>query len=261
MRIALFSTCLGDAMFPDASKATALILARLGHEVVFPQGQTCCGQMHVNSGYQREAIGIIETYADAMSDPSIDAVVAPSGSCVTSVRHHHVPIARRYGSPTLIDASTRASAKTYDLAEFLVDVEQVTDLGAYFPHQVTYHPSCHGKRMLKLGDRPYQLLREVDGMTLLELPNAEECCGFGGTFAIKNADVSTAMVTDKARHITETNAEYVTGGDSSCLLNIAGSLSRQRTGVRAIHLAEILASTREQPWTPTKAAYSKEAFL
>ncbi|AWB82130.1 (Fe-S)-binding protein [Corynebacterium yudongzhengii] len=261
MRIALFSTCIGDALFPDASKATALILSRLGHEVVYPEGQTCCGQMHINSGYQKQAAGIVETYVDAFSDPSIDAVVAPSGSCVTSVRNHQEHVVKRYGTPALVDGCRTTAQKTYELSEFLVDVEGTTELGAYFPHRVTYHPSCHGKRMLKVGERPYQLLRNVEGMELVELGNAEECCGFGGTFAIKNADVSSAMAADKARHIADTNAEYVTGGDSSCLMNIAGVLSRQHYGVRAVHMAEILASTKDQPWTPSQAAYRKEAFL
>ena len=134
-------------------------------------------------------------------------------------------------------------------------------MGAFFPHKVTYHPSCHGLRFIKLGDRPYRLLRNVEGIELLELPNKEECCGFGGTFALKNAETSAAMVSDKSRNIESTGTEYVTGGDSSCLMNIAGSLSRQHVGIRAIHLAEILASTKEHPWTPTSAAYTKEAML
>ncbi|GAB3939803.1 (Fe-S)-binding protein [Corynebacterium tapiri] len=261
MKIALFSTCIGDAMFPDASKATALILARLGHEVVYPEGQTCCGQMHTNSGYQREAAKIVGTYVDAFNDPSIDAIVAPSGSCVTSVRKHNPHVAERYGRAGLAEGAKEVAAKTYDLPEFLVDVEGVTDVGAFFPHKVTYHPSCHGLRMLGLGDRPYQLLQAVEGIELRELENKEECCGFGGTFAIKNSEMSAAMAVDKARHVREAGVEYLTGGDSSCLMNISGVLSRQRSGVRAVHLAEILASTKEHPYSPDSAAYTKEASL
>lgn len=261
MRIALFSTCIGDALFPDAHKATALVLSRLGHEVVFPQGQTCCGQMHINSGYQEESMGIIRTYADAFADPSIDYVVAASGSCVTAVRDHHPHIAERFGSRADVDGTKKAAEKTLDLAEFLVDVAGVTNVGAFFPHRVTYHSSCHGRRFLGLGERPYQLLQQVEGINLVPLENEEECCGFGGTFALKMADVSQSMVADKVRHIRDTRAEYVTGGDSSCLMNIAGALSRQRSGVRAIHIAEILASTKEHPWSPTSAAYSKEKML
>lgn len=261
MKVALFSTCIGDAMFPDASKATAVILARLGVEVVFPTAQTCCGQMHVNTGYQKEAIPLIETYVDAFADPSIDYVVAPSGSCIGAVREQHEDIANRYGSAALRDGAKKAASKSLDLPEFLIDVAGVEDVGAFFPHTVTYHPSCHGLRFLRLGDRPHRLLSNVEGLELIELPNAEECCGFGGTFSLKNAGTSAAMVSDKCRNIETTGAEFVTGGDSSCLMNIAGALSRQHAGVHAIHIAEILASTKEHPWTPTSAIYSKEASL
>ena len=261
MRIALFSTCIGDSLLPDAHKATALVLSRLGYDVVFPEEQTCCGQMHINTGYQKETLGMIRSYADAFADPSIDYVVSASGSCVGAVREQHTKIADRFGTAADVDGAKKASEKTLDLPEFLVDVAGVTNVGAFFPHRVTYHPSCHGLRFLKLGDRPYQLLKEVEGIDLVELPNKEECCGFGGTFAIKNAEVSAAMVGDKTRHIRETESEFVTGGDSSCLMNIGGALSRQRAGVRAIHMAEILASTKEHPWTPDSAAYSKEKML
>ncbi len=261
MRIALFSTCIGDALFPDSNKATALVLSRLGYEVVFPEEQTCCGQMHVNTGYQKESLGMIRSYADAFADPSIDYVVGASGSCVGAVREQHVRIADRHGKAADVDGARKAAGKTYDLPEFLVDIAGVTNVGAYFPHKVTYHSSCHGMRFLKLGDRPYQLLEQVEGIDLVPLDNVEECCGFGGTFSLKNPEVSQAMVSDKARHVKDTGAEFLTGGDNSCLMNIAGSLHRQRTGIRAIHLAEILASTKEHPWTPTSAAYSKEAML
>ncbi|MCQ9343555.1 (Fe-S)-binding protein [Corynebacterium kozikiae] len=261
MKVALFSTCIGDAMFPDASKATALVLSRLGYEVVFPEAQTCCGQMHVNTGYQKEAVPLIENYVEAFSDSSIDYVVAPSGSCIGAVREQHEHIAERYGSPALRDGARTAAKKSLDLPEFLIDVAGVENVGAFFPHKVTYHPSCHGLRFIKLGDRPYRLLENVEGLQLIDLPNKEECCGFGGTFSLKNAATSAAMVSDKCRNIESTGAEFVTGGDSSCLMNIAGSLSRQHVGIRAIHLAEILASTKEHPWTPTSAAYSKEFML
>lgn len=261
MRVALFSTCIGDSLFPDASKATALILSRLGCEVVFPEGQTCCGQMHVNTGYQKETVPLIQSYVEAFEDPSIDYIVAPSGSCVTAVREQHEMVAERYGDAALLDGCKKTAKKTYDLPEFIVDVCGTTQLGAFFPHRVTYHPSCHGLRFLQLGDRPYELLRNVEAIDLVQLPNAEECCGFGGTFSIKNAETSAAMVTDKTRNIRSVDVEYITGGDSSCLMNIGGALSRQHAGVRAIHMAEILASTKEHPWTPKSAAYSQEAML
>ena len=261
MRVALFSTCIGDALFPDAHKASALVLSRLGYDVVFPEGQTCCGQMHINTGYQKQALPIVEAYVDAFSDPSIDYVVAPSGSCAGSVRHQHPKIAERYGSKGLTEAATGAAKKTYELTEFITDIAGVTDVGAFFPHRVTYHESCHSKRFLKVGQRPYDLLNAVEGIDLVDLPNKEECCGFGGTFALKMSEVSAAMVSDKTRHIKDSQAEYVTAGDSSCLMNIAGAMSRQHLGVRALHIAEILASTKEHPWTPTSAAYSKESML
>ncbi|AWH01102.1 (Fe-S)-binding protein [Rhodococcus ruber] len=242
MRIALFATCLGDTMFPGAVSATALLLARLGHDVVFPDGQTCCGQMHVNTGYQPDALPLVENYADAFGDNGIDAVVAPSGSCVGSVRHQHEIVAGRYGSPALCSRVDEVKAKTYELSEFLVDVLGVTDVGAYFPHRVTYHPTCHSLRMLRVGDKPLQLLRAVREIDLVELPEADSCCGFGGTFALKNAETSTAMLADKLCNITATGAEYCSAGDSSCLMHIGGGLSRLRTGTRTIHLAEILAS-------------------
>jgi L-lactate dehydrogenase complex protein LldE len=245
MRIALFITCLADAMFPQVGRATVAVLERLGHTVVFPPDQTCCGQMHVNTGYQKQALPMVERFADVFA--SYDAVVAPSGSCVGSVRHQHAQIAGRFGSPGLVEQVQGVSTKTYELSELLVDVLGVTDTGAYFPHRVTYHPTCHSLRMLRVGDKPVQLLRAVEDLELVELPAAEECCGFGGTFAIKNADTSAAMLADKVRHVVDTGAQLCTAGDSSCLMHIGGGLSRIRAGARTLHLAEILASTREQP--------------
>ena len=261
MRVALFSTCIGDALFPDAHKASALVLSRQGYEVVFPETQTCCGQMHVNTGYQEQAMPIVETYVDTFSDPSIDYVVVPSGSCTGAVREQHVHLAERFGSKALVDGAKQTAKKTLDLSEFIVDVAGTYNVGAFFPHRVTYHSSCHSLRFLKVGERPLELLRNVEGLELVDLPNSEECCGFGGTFSVKMSEVSSAMVSDKVRHIKETNAEYVTAGDSSCLMNIAGAMSRQHSGVRALHMAEILASTKEHPWTPTSAAYSREKML
>lgn len=245
MRIALFATCIGDTMFPDAAKATALLLTRLGHEVVFPPGQTCCGQMHVNTGYQPEALPLVANYADEFGDASFDAVVAPSGSCVGSVRHQHEIVASRYGSPALCERVETVKAKTYELSELLVDVLGVTDVGAWYPHRVTYHPTCHSLRMLRVGDKPLRLLREVRGIDLVELPESDSCCGFGGTFALKNAETSTAMLADKIRNVAATGAESLCAGDSSCLMHIGGGMSRLQMGTRTVHLAEILASTEQ----------------
>jgi len=244
VRIALFATCLADTLFPDVAKATVTLLERLGHEVAFPAGQTCCGQMHVNTGYQREAAPLVERYVEVFAP--YDAVVAPSGSCTGCVRHQHAQVAQRYGPPGLAEQARAVAARTYELSELLVDVLGVEDVGAAYPHRVTYHPTCHSLRLLEVGDRPLRLLRHVKGLELVELPDAEQCCGFGGTFALKNADTSTAMLADKMRHVLSTRAEVCTAGDASCLMHLGGGLSRLRTGVRTVHLAEILASTQEQ---------------
>ena len=243
MRTALFITCLADGLFPDVGKATVRLLERLGQVVEFPAEQTCCGQMHVNTGYQKQTLTLVERFVKVFTP--YDAIVAPSGSCVGSVRHQHAMIAKRFGSPGLLEQVEAVAAKTYELSEFLVDVLRVTDVGAYFPHRVTYHPTCHSLRMLRVGDKPITLLRAVNGLELVELPAADQCCGFGGTFAIKNADTSTAMLADKMRNVLDTGAEICTAGDSSCLMHIGGGLSRIRAGARTLHLAQILAATRE----------------
>jgi L-lactate dehydrogenase complex protein LldE len=241
VRIALFVTCLADAVFPDVGRAVVTLLERLGHEVAFPAAQTCCGQMHVNTGYQREALPLVRHHVEVFEP--YDVVVAPSGSCAGSVRHQHAAVARRAGDEALARRAEAVAARTHELSELLVDVLGVEDVGAYFPHRVTYHPTCHSLRLLRVGDRPLRLLRRVRGMTLLELPDAEACCGFGGTFALKNADTSTAMLADKLRHVTGTGAEVLTAGDASCLMHVGGGLSRLRAGTRTLHLAEILAAT------------------
>jgi L-lactate dehydrogenase complex protein LldE len=241
MRVALFITCLADALFPDVGRATVSILERLGHEVVFPPGQTCCGQMHTNTGYLSQALPLVRQHVSVFE--GFDAVVAPSGSCVGSVRHQHAMVARRGGDAGLAQAATAVAGRTYELSEFLVDVLGVTDVGAYYPHRVTYHPTCHSLRVLRVGDKPLRLLQAVRGIDLVELPRATECCGFGGTFAVKNADTSIAMLADKLSCAVGTRAEVITAGDSSCLMHIGGGLSRLRAATRPVHLAEILAST------------------
>ncbi|MFC5993246.1 (Fe-S)-binding protein [Pseudonocardia hispaniensis] len=241
MRIALFVTCLADALYPDVGKAVVRLLDRLGHEVVFPEAQTCCGQMHINTGYQREAVPLVRHHVEVFEP--FDAIVAPSGSCVGSVRHQHAMVARRAGDERLAARAQAVAERTHELSELLVDVLGVTDVGAYYPHRVTYHPTCHSLRLLRVQDKPLRLLRNVRGITVLELPDADQCCGFGGTFAVKNADTSTAMLADKMRHVLSTGAEILTAGDSSCLMHIGGGLSRLRSGTRTVHLAEILAAT------------------
>lgn len=243
MRVAVFATCLVDGVFPEVGKATIRLLRRLGVEVDLPLAQTCCGQMHVNTGYPRQALPLVRNHVAAFA--GYDAVVAPSGSCTAAIRHQHAEVAARAGDDRLAGRAREVAARTYELSQFLTDVLGVTEVGAYFPHRVTYHPTCHSLRLLRVGDRPTRLLRAVRGLELVELPDAESCCGFGGTFAVKNGAVSTAMLADKMRAILDTGAGACAAGDSSCLMHIGGGLDRLRTGVRTVHLAEILASTEE----------------
>ncbi len=225
VRVSLFVTCFNDTLFPHTGRAVVSLLERLGCEVDFPLEQTCCGQMHMNSGYAREGEALARRFAWVFD--GADAVVTPSASCAGMLRHQ-------------LAADKRPPV--HELSEFIVDELGVEDVGAHFPHRVTYHPTCHLLRELDVGDRPLRLLRAVRGIELVELPEAEECCGFGGTFAVKNAEVSSAILADKVRAVLDTRAEVVCAADNSCLMQIGGALSRQRTGVRTAHLAEVLAS-------------------
>jgi L-lactate dehydrogenase complex protein LldE len=243
MRVALFATCLIDALFPDAGKATVKILERLGQKVEFPFEQTCCGQMHANSGYFEPSL--VRRYVETFEP--YDAIVAPSASCVGAIRHQHEMIAKAAGDTALANRAQQTADKTYELSQFLTDVLHTDDVGAYFPHRVTYHPTCHSLRMLKLGDRPLRLLKNVKGIDLVDLPRNDECCGFGGTFSIKNPDVSAAMLADKMESVIESGAEVLCAGDRSCLMHIGGGLERLRAGIKTLHLAEILASTEPEP--------------
>ena len=244
-RVALFATCYNDTVWPGTPIATVKLLERLGCEVVFPEAQTCCGQIFTNTGYADEAIPLVRGFVDTFA--GYDYVVAPSGSCVGAIREQHHDLAERAGDAALVRRVDAVVPKVYDISEFLVDVLGVTDVGAYFPHRVTFHPTCHTLRVAHVGDRPERLLKAVRGLTFVELPQATECCGFGGTFSVKNPDVSISMASDKARHVRETGAEVLVAGDNMCLMNIGGVLRRQRAGVRIMHLAEILASTEEEP--------------
>jgi L-lactate dehydrogenase complex protein LldE len=224
MRVALFLTCFNDTLFPQTGRAVVELLERLGCSVDFPLEQTCCGQMHVNSGYEHEAGRLLERFPRVFD--GYDAIVSPSASCVVHVRERIPAVADR----------------VFELTEFLIDRLGVVDVGASFPHRVTLHPTCHSLRLLHIGDRPRRLLEAVRGIDLVELGDSRECCGFGGTFAVKNADTSMAMLSDKVRHVLDTRAEVCTSADTSCLMHIGGALRRQRAGVRTMHLAEILAA-------------------
>jgi L-lactate dehydrogenase complex protein LldE len=241
VRVSLFITCFNDTLFPATGIAAVRLLERLGHEVDFPEEQTCCGQMHLNSGYADEALALVRRFARVFADAEL--VVSPSASCVGMVRDHYAALAEGSGDAGLAAAVADLRPRVLELSELLVDRLGLEDVGAYYPRRVTYHPTCHGLRGLELGDRPLRLLRAVRGIELVELPDATECCGFGGTFAVKNADTSAAMLADKLRHVIETGAEICTAGDNSCLMHIGGGLSRRRSRIRAVHLAEILATT------------------
>ena len=243
MRIALFAPCFNDVLFPGTLRATVRVLERLGHQVVLPAGQTCCGQVHFNTGYRREARRLMERFCRIFA--AEEAVVAPSASCVAMVREHYPELAGGAGDPGLEESVRDVAGRTYELTEFLVGRLGVEDVGARFPHRVTFHPTCHSIRGIDVGDAPLRLLRAVRGLELLDLPGALECCGFGGTFAVKNSHTSLAMMEDKLRNLRETGAEVLTAVDNSCLMHLVGGMRRGAGNgdtMRVLHLAEILAT-------------------
>jgi L-lactate dehydrogenase complex protein LldE len=240
VRIALFVTCLNDTLFPEAGHAAVRLLERLGHSVTFPVEQTCCGQMHINSGYEHDVLPLVDRFVSAFA--GAEAIVSPSASCAAAVREHYPRLARAAGDDALADRVDELMPRVYELCELIAGRLGLEDVGAAFPHRVAYHPTCHSLRNLKLGDAPLRLLRAVRGIELVELADAESCCGFGGTFAIKNADTSAAILADKMAALQLAGAEICTAVDSSCLMHIGGGLDRLRSGIRTMHVAEILAA-------------------
>ncbi len=241
MRVSLFITCFNDTLFPETGKAVVNVLERLGHTVDFPLGQTCCGQMHYNTGYQRETISLVRHFIDVFRDSEV--IVSPSASCVGMIHELYPKVAALAEDEALSRAVAELIPRVHEFSSFLLHQLKVEDVGAYFPHRVTFHPTCHSQRMLRIGDAPERLLRRVRGIDLVDLPRRDECCGFGGTFSVKNADTSIAMLSDKVRCVLDTEAEYCAAADNSGLMHIGGALHRGRTGVRPIHIAEILATT------------------
>lgn len=241
MRVSLFITCYNDTLFPEAGQAVVKLLTRLGHSIDFPAGQTCCGQMHTNSGYHAEALPMVPRFVEQFRHA--EAVLIPSSSCVAHMREHYPAMARELEPehPGLTAEVNTLLPRVYEFSEFLTKRLGLTDVGAYYPHKVTYHASCHGLRTLALGDGPEALLRKVRGLELVQLENKDVCCGFGGTFAVKNADVSGAMLHDKTSCVNKTGAQVCTATDNSCLMHIAGGLHREGASTRTVHLAEILA--------------------
>jgi L-lactate dehydrogenase complex protein LldE len=245
LRISLFVACYNDTLFPQTGIAVTELLERLGHAVDFAPAQTCCGQMHYNTGYHREAVPIIRRFVEIYRDA--ETVCVPSASCVAMMREHYAMVARSTGDTVFLREVETLLPRIFEFSELLVDKLCVEDVGATFPHRVTYHPSCHSLRMLHVGDKAERLLRAVAGLEYLPLEGAEQCCGFGGTFAVKNADVSAAMLAEKAVCVKRTQAEVCAALDNSCLMQIYGGLHREGLPVRTMHLAEILNSREELP--------------
>ncbi|QHN02853.1 (Fe-S)-binding protein [Granulicella sp. WH15] len=241
MRIALFVACYNDTLFPRTGIAVTSVLERLGHTVEFPMQQTCCGQMHYNTGYHNEALPLLRQFVETFRHA--EAVCVPSASCVAMMREHYELMAQKENDEILLADVRALLPRIYEFSELLVDCLGLEDVGAYFPYKVTYHPSCHSLRMLHVADKPLRLLRKVKGLELIELANREQCCGFGGTFAVKNPDVSAAMLKEKTTAVEGTGASICAALDNSCLMQIWGGLHREGSPIRTMHLAEILAET------------------
>ncbi|MDQ6596245.1 (Fe-S)-binding protein [Bacillus salipaludis] len=237
MKVTLFATCIVDMFQGNVGKATVELLERLGCEVEFPESQVCCGQPAYNSGYVKESKEamkrMIETFSDA------EYVVSPSGSC--AFMFHEYP--HVFADDPVWEQKAKALAdKTYELTQFIVEVLKIEDVGARFVGNVTYHTSCHMTRLLGVKEPPMILLRNVKGLQFTELPGKEQCCGFGGTFSVKMAQISEQMVDEKVRHVEETGAQYLVGADGACLMNIGGRMERLGKPVKVLHIAEVLNS-------------------
>jgi L-lactate dehydrogenase complex protein LldE len=239
MKVTLFATCLVDMFQSSAGKATVELLEHLGCEIDFPESQICCGQPSYNSGYVKETKEamkrLIETFSDA------EVVVSPSGSCAYMLKEYpHI----FKGDPVWEQKAQELADKTYELTQFIVEVLKVEDVGATFEGKVTYHTSCHMTRLLGVKEPPMTLLKNVKGLTFTELPGKEQCCGFGGTFSVKMAQISEQMVDEKVRHVEETGAEYLIGADAGCLMNIGGRIGKQGKPIKVLHIAEVLNSRK-----------------
>lgn len=235
MKVSLFATCLVDLFETNVGKATVELLEYLGCEVEFPQEQICCGQPAFNSGYVRESKEGMKQIIRAFEKATY--VVCPSGSCAYMLKEY--PNIFR-GDAAWESRAMNVANKTYELTQFIVDVLKVSDVGAYFDGKVTYHTSCHMTRLLGVKNAPLTLLKNVKGLTYVELPNKHQCCGFGGTFSVKMAQISEQMVDEKVEHIIHTEADYLVGADAGCLLNIGGRIHRLGVPIKVMHIAEIL---------------------
>ena len=236
MKVSVFITCLIDNFYPDVGEAMVRILDHYGVQVDFPKQQTCCGQPAFNSGYVKEARASAKTLLDAFEDA--EYVVTASGSCAGMVHHYYPDLFK--DDAALAKRAQRLIDKTHEFSQFLVNILGVQDVGARFPYRVTYHPSCHGSRLLGIKSEPAQLLSHVKDMELVDLPYATDCCGFGGTFAVKMSDISAAMGAEKAEHVLETGAQVLVGTDMGCLMHIGGYLRHEGKRIRVMHLANLL---------------------
>lgn len=237
-RVSLFVTCIVDQLFPNVGMSMVSVLERLGYEVDFPEAQTCCGQPAFNTGYRQEARQVARHFLQVFRNS--EYVVVPSGSCTSMIAHHYEDIFRK--EPATLEAARALAPKVYEFSQFLLEVAEVDDVGAHLDEIVTYHDSCHALRELGIRNGPRRLLARVRGLELREMDNADECCGFGGTFSIKFPEVSGGMTRTKIDSILRTGARAVVSGDSSCLMQIGGVLSRAGLPVRTMHLAEVLAA-------------------
>jgi L-lactate dehydrogenase complex protein LldE len=250
MRASLFITCYNDTLFPETGRAVVRLLERLGVELDFEPAQTCCGQMHANTGFRGEAYSQAKRFVQLYRNA--DCVVIPSSSCVAMIRDQYAGLFEEIGNEELRSQFAALLPRVFELSEFLTDKLNVEDVGAHFPHRVAYHASCHGLRGLHVGERPLRLLGKVRGIDLVPIANIDRCCGFGGTFSIKNAEVSTAMLDAKLGDLLATKAEFCTALDNSCLMHLEGALHRRKEGVHTVHLAEILASSEAHPYEATR---------
>jgi L-lactate dehydrogenase complex protein LldE len=236
-RATLFITCIIDQMYPEIGEAVVAVLERLGVDVVFPMDQTCCGQPAFNAGYRDESWSIAGRNIEVLR--GCGDVVTPSGSCATMIRHYYPELFADH--PEMHAAALDLASRTYEFTEYLVDVLGVTDVGARFPATLTVHDACHGLRGLKIKAQPRALLAHVAAAQVVEMADAERCCGFGGLFAIKLGHISESMVDDKVAAIRDTGATYTVTCDASCMMQINGRLSRESAPCRALHIAQVLA--------------------
>ena len=237
-KVTQFIQCLVDGIYPEVGEAMVAIFRKLGVNLTCPTQQTCCGQPAFNSGYLREARVAAKRFIEIFE--TAEAIVCPSGSCVTMVRHHYPQLFS--DDATWLQRAQNVAAKTFELTEYLVDILGVDDLGAHFDGVITYHDSCHLLRNLRIKEQPRRLLRKITGTEFIEMNDSDRCCGFGGSFSFKYGDISAAMAEDKVNNIIDSGAGAVVGCDMGCLMNIQGMLSRKGSSIKVMHIAQLLAS-------------------